>query len=152
MWLEVIDVMCSIWVANLARRQLICVAGMLSIVAMCGCGRSADGPTRYEVAGEVMLNGKPAPWGEIFFQPDVAQKNTGPGTTVRIEKGKFKTRDGKGVSVGPHLVNIIAYDGVPNSESMDGTPLTKKPYVTTVTIPANDSVQNFDVPASHLVK
>jgi hypothetical protein len=140
-------------VANHLCRQFAFVAWAWSAAAMCGCWRGGgDGPTRYEVTGEVTLNGKPAPWGEIFFQPDAAQKNSGPGTTVRVEKGRFKTRDGKGVSVGPHVVNIIAYDGIPNRESMDGAPLTKKPYVTTVTIPANDSVQNFDVPASHLVK
>lgn len=137
--------------AHCYRRHCL-VACILAALGMTGCGSGNDGPTRYEVSGEVTLNGKPAPWGEIFFQPDASQQNSGPGATARIEKGRYKTRDGKGVSKGPHIVQIIAYDGVPNSESMDGSVLTKKPFNTTVTLPAEDSVQNFDVPASNLVK
>jgi hypothetical protein len=78
--------------------------------------------------------------------------NDGPGASAVVKNGLFKTADGKGATVGPHTVSIIAYDGVPNSESTNGKPLTGKPYVTSVTIPAEKSVQNFDVPSSFLLK
>jgi len=123
----------------------------LIAVTLSGCNSNA-GPTRYEVEGGVTLNGKPAPNGEIAFQPDTAQQNTGPGAVTTIKNGRFKTLEGKGVSVGPHKVRIIAYDGIANSESANGNVLTAKPYETTVNIPADNSVHNFDVPASHLVK
>jgi hypothetical protein len=89
--------------------------------------------------------------GEIYFEPDASQGNTGPGAVARIVNSNYRTPKGKGVSVGPHVVNIVASDGISNTSSMDGKPLTTKIYVTNVTIPAEDSVQNFDVPASHLV-
>lgn len=126
------------------------MAALVCTIGFVGC--APGGPTRYEVSGEVTLNGQPAPLGRISFQPDASVGNDGPGATAIVKEGRFKTASGKGVSAGPHLVNIIAYDGVPNSESMSGKPLTTKAYVTTITIPLENSVQNFDVPSSHLVE
>ncbi len=79
------------------------------------------------------------------------RRNRGPGSVARIEKAFFKTVPGKGVTAGNHLVNIVAFDGIPNKESLDGNALTTKVFVTTVTIPESSSQHNFDVPASHLV-
>lgn len=121
------------------------------VVAVSGCWSNYDGPMRYDVEGAVTLNGKPSAAGEIAFQPDTDQKNTGPGAVARIENGRYKTLEGKGVSVGPHKVRIIAYDGIPNSESANGNAVTNKPYEATVNIPAENSTHNFDVPTSHLV-
>lgn len=122
---------------------------LVCLGSLSGCSQQ-NGPTRYKVSGKVTVNGKPAPVFELFFRPDSAQGNSGPGAMVRGRKGLYETRSGKGVSVGPHLVEIIAFDGVPNSESSEGNALTPKTYTTTVTIPAEDSEQNFDVPASYL--
>lgn len=129
--------------------NLFMMAG-IALLSLCGCS-GKSGPTRYEVSGRVTLNGKPAPLGEIFFQPDVSQGNRGPGSVARIEKGVYKTLDGKGVTVGKHLVNIVAFDGIPNKECLDGNALTTKVYVATITIPEKNSEQHFDVPTSHLV-
>lgn len=130
-----------------ARCQLVAVVVCLD--SLSGCSQH-DGPVRYKVSGKVTVNGEPAPAFEVFFRPDSAQGNSGPGAMVRGRQGLYETRSGKGVSVGPHLVEIIAFDGIPNSESTDGNALTPKAYITTVTLPAEDSEQNFDVPASAL--
>jgi hypothetical protein len=130
----------------------ICRASAVAVLLVSWSGCSAqDGPRRYEVSGQITLNGKPAPVGEIYFEPDASQGNAGPGAVARIVNSSFRTPKGKGVTAGPHVVNIVASDGVPNQSSMDGKPLTTKIYVTKTTIPQEDSVQNFDVPASHLV-
>jgi hypothetical protein len=115
-----------------------------------GCSQQ-DGPTRYKVSGQVTINGKPAPAFHIFFRPDSAKGNSGPGAKVRGQHGLYETRPNKGVSIGPHLVEIMAFNGVPNSESNEGDALTKA-YTTSVSLPAEDSEQNFDVPVSHLVQ
>jgi hypothetical protein len=89
---------------------------------------------------------------EIYFQPDSAQGNSGPGATAIGRNGVYETRDGKGATAGPNVVEIIALDGVPTSDSRDGSPLTTKAYRTNANLPHADSEQNFDVPASHLIK
>ena len=91
-------------------------------------------------------------WPEIFFRPDTSKGNSGPGAVTRARNGAYQTREGKGVTSGPHVVEIVAFDGIPSASSDDGEPLTTKIYSTTVTLPAEDSTQDFDVPASHLVK
>ncbi len=133
-------------------KPLISAATVLILCGLAGCRGGYDGPQRYDVEGAVTMNGKPAPSGEIAFYPDAEKQNTGPGTLTRIENGHYKTTRGKGASVGPHSVRIIIYDGVPNGESANGNVLTTKPFMSAVDIPANSSVHNFDVPASHLVK
>jgi hypothetical protein len=126
---------------------------VISLLCLCfAAGCSKEGPTRYKVTGKVTLNGKPAPAFEIFFQPDASKGNSGPGAAVKGRNGVYETRTSKGVTYGPHLVSIVAFDGIPNAESKDGNAVTAKPHQTTVTIPAKDSEQNFDVPASCLVK
>src|SRR5262245_19161865 len=84
------------------------------LASWCGCS-GQDGPRRYEVSGQITLNGKPAPVGEIYFEPDASQGNTGPGAVARIANSSYRTPKVKGVSVGPHVVNIVASDGVPNT-------------------------------------
>ena len=129
--------------------RLVALTLAIATIGCLGCSGN-DGPTRYKVSGKVTLNGKPAPAFEIFFRPDSSQGNSGPGATALGRDGLYETR--KGVTMGPHLAEIIVFDGIPNGESNRGSALTQKPYKTTLTIPAEDSEHDFDIPASHLGK
>jgi hypothetical protein len=123
----------------------------LLAIAIAGCSRKS-GADRHEVSGKITINGKPAPLAHIMFMPDSSQGVSGPGSAIRGVNGEYKSLAGKGVSQGAHIVNIIVYDGIPNISSKDGDALTKTPYSTTVTVPANDFVHDFDIPASKLVE
>jgi hypothetical protein len=126
------------------------VAGAL--LCACGCFGGDSGPQRFDVSGTVMLDGEPAPRGEVFFAPDIKKGNAGPGAVTNVVDGKYRTAEGKGVTPGPHIVNIVAFDGIPAGDMPDGRPLTTKTYQVEVDLPAENSVQDFDVPPSHLVK
>lgn len=121
----------------------------IATIGCLGCSGN-DGSTRYKVSGKVTLNGKPAPAFEIFFRPDPSQGNSGPGATALGRDGLYETR--KGVTTGPHLAEIMVFDGIPNGESNRGSAMILKPYKTTLTIPAEDLEHDFDVPDSHLAK
>ena len=129
-------------------RRVVFASGLL---CACGCFGPDSGPERFEVSGTVTLDGAPAPRGEVFFAPDTKKGNTGPGAVTNVVDGRYRTTEGKGVTPGPHLVNIVAFDGIPAGDMPDGRPLTTKTYQVEVDLPAENSVQDFDVPPSHLV-
>ena len=125
--------------------------GATVLLALCGCSKQ-EGPQRFNVHGKLTLAGKECPLGTLFFIPDTQKGGSGPGSFTKAEKGVFRTEPGKGVTPGPHKVEIAAFDGIPNSSSHEGNPLTSKVFTVEVTIPAEDCELNFDVPASHLAK
>jgi hypothetical protein len=104
------------------------------------------------VHGKVTLNGEPAPVVLILFKPDSSKGNSGPGVKVTGHQGFYETSPDKGVTQGPQLVEITAFDGISTEDSKKGNALTKVPYETSVIIPDHDSEQNFDLPDSHLAK
>lgn len=114
-----------------------------------GCGGAPEGPTRFSVSGTVTFDKQPVPKGFITFAPDDTAGNKGPGGGAEVINGKFQTAPGKGVVGGPHIVQIIGYDGVPTKiegeELKDGKPLFAT-YTTTITFPKQDTSNDFDVP------
>jgi hypothetical protein len=124
--------------------------GGAAIVAMLcattGCG-SGSGPSRYGVSGTVTCGGQPVPAGEIAFEPDTSQGNSGPGAVTRIEAGRFRTESGQGVVGGAMIVRIIGFDGVAHGESLEGRPLFL-PRTLSRTLPREISVQDFDIPVA----
>lgn len=124
------------------------IIGVISLFSG-GCGGPPSGPTRYTISGTVTFDKQPVPKGFITFAPDDTAGNKGPGGGAEVINGKFKTDTGKGVVGGPHIVQIVAYDGistkVEGEELPDGKALFPT-YTTTVTFPKQDTVSDFDVP------
>ncbi|ASV74064.1 hypothetical protein THTE_1462 [Thermogutta terrifontis] len=123
---------------------------ILSIPALLLSGSGGGGPKTYHVSGTVTLDGKPVPAGSILFEPDQSKGNTGPAGFAKIKDGKYDTRqNGRGTVGGPHVVRIIALDGVPAEELPEGTPLAPE-YVTHVDLPKeNNHQENFNIHASN---
>lgn len=124
-------------------------AGLLSLLA--GCGGPA-GPPRYELSGKVTYGGQPVPAGSIMFAPDKSQGNDGPGASVEIKDGVYRTRPGEGTIGGPHAVTINGFDGkafqpagIPEINPM-GQPLFVN-FQTKVDLPKQSSTRDFAIPA-----
>ena len=114
-------------------------------VSLLGCG-GPEGPVRYSLEGSVtMSDGKPAPAGEISFEPDSAAGNSGPGSMGQIANGKYSLPKDQGVIGGKYIVTITPFDGVPFGESLQGKPLVKAPYVEKADLPAKNGTQDFKV-------
>ncbi len=113
-----------------------------SVVGPIGCGNS--GPSRFQLSGCVQYEGKPVPFGEISFQPDASQGNQGPGSTARIEDGRYVTQAGQGVQGGPYVVRILH---IPRENERAGTiePLWFSPFETKVDLPAEEGTRDFEV-------
>ena len=127
------------------------IPGILpSLVAAClvlclGCSRP-DGPPRYALSGSASLaDGKPIPVGEVMLEPDAAAGNQGPASMSQIRDGKYSLSSEQGVIGGKYIATIIAFDGVPYGESVQGKPLIKVPHVENIELPAADSTKDFQV-------
>ncbi|MGB9689681.1 hypothetical protein [Thermogutta sp.] len=121
---------------------------IISVFTVGFSGCSKGGPKTYHVSGTVTFDGKPVPAGSILFEPDQTKGNTGPAGFAKIKDGKFDTRNnGRGTIGGPHVVRIIALDGVPGEELPEGAPLAPE-YVTHADLPKeNNHQENFNIPA-----
>ncbi len=131
---------------RMLRGRSILAAGLL-VVACAGCGGSG-GSGRVEVYGTVSHGGKPIPAGEVVFEPDPTQGNTGPQARATIENGRYRTPRGQGSVPGAVVVRVEAYDGQPHPESPYGLQLFPA-YTTTLVLPDRSSEQDIDVPATH---
>ena len=113
-----------------------------------GCGPS--GPSRYDVKGEVLYDGKPVPFGTILFSPDVEAGNRGPASLTRIIDGRYATRPNLGVVGGAYRVQIDGTDGIPFHSPGEGNNPEGKPlfptYEMKVELPEEASELNIDVP------
>jgi hypothetical protein len=115
----------------------------LFAVAFAGCGSKPDeGPTRYQVSGQVTFDGKPVPTGTITFVT-----TSGPSGSAQITDGKYDTRTGKGVVGGPHQVMIEGFDGKGTELGAVGNPIFN-PYRIEADLPQEDTTKDFVVPAS----
>lgn len=123
------------------------LAAALLLVACAGCGRSG-GPARVEVYGTATHGGTPIPAGEVVFEPDPAQGNTGPQARAVIDNGSYRTPRGQGSVPGAVIVRVLAYDGQPHPESPYGLQMFPA-YTTDLVLPDRASQQDIDVPASH---
>jgi len=137
--------------SRLLSRYLIVFKLVCLMLALSACGDS-NRLKRYEVSGTVLLDGRPAPLGEISFSPDASQGNSGPGSVARIVDGKYRTQPGKGIVGGPYRVRTVVYDGVATDQSMDGTPLTSSGYEENVVFAKSATFHDVSVPRAFLVK
>ncbi len=114
-----------------------------------GCGKSYDGPQRYEVSGTVTYQGKPVPKGFIRFVPDRSIGNRGSGGGAPIIDGQYATSEAKGVVGGPHLVTVTGTDGVPYAEYGEEIPDGRQLFPTyqlQFDFPKEDTDWDVDVP------
>jgi hypothetical protein len=122
------------------------IAFSVLLVALGGCSEQQDGPPRYGLSGTAKLaDGKPIPLGELSLEPDSSAGNKGPGSNVQIRDGKYTVTADQGVVGGKYIATIIAYDGVPFGESIQGKPLLKTPYVEKIDLPGEDSTKDFQI-------
>lgn len=123
---------------------MICL--LASLGPLTGCYRN-DGPARYHVSGTVTFQGKPVPFGEIMFVPDLSKGNQGPAGFARIKDGQFNTAvDGKGTTGGAQQVVI---NGSPVSlERNTDDPITPlfNEYRVEAVLPQSTTTLNFEVP------
>ena len=119
---------------------------LLALGLTSGCGGSG-GPTRYSLEGAVTFDGQPIPTGEIRFEPDTSQDNSGPAGHAIIEDGRYVTSSGKGTVGGPHIVRIEGLDGKASGEMPYGNPLFED-YKVILDLPKEDTSHDFDVPAT----
>lgn len=118
---------------------------LLGIFA-CGCYEGpTEGPARFEVSGEVLLNGQPVPMGTIHFEPDASQGNKGPMSIAEIVDGHYVTDAGKGIVGGPQKILVEAYDGKvePGTSVTQGRPLPGSPFRTKADLPKEDTTYDL---------
>ncbi|REJ71223.1 MAG: hypothetical protein DWQ29_23985, partial [Planctomycetota bacterium] len=101
-----------------------------------------DEVTRYEVSGSISLEGEPLPAGEIIFEPDTAQGNSGPAGIADIKEGKYTSRKGWGVVGGPHIAVITANNGGALPE--DGVPPAGYQLLFEHSVPIDFTDDNFE--------
>jgi len=123
-------------------------AVLIVLVAWCVAGCGPSGSRRYNVDGTVSLGGQPVPAGEVQFEPDAEQGNSGPQSRAKIQDGRYRTPRGKGPVAGPAVVRIRCYDGKAHPESPMGSRMAR-PYETKLDLPREDLTQDFQIPASH---
>ena len=82
----------------------IILPGMFVLLLAGGCAKE-DG--RFEVWGDITLDGKPVSDGVIDFEP---MENTGTKSGVLIQDGKYKITKEKGLAAGKYKVRITSGD------------------------------------------
>lgn len=121
------------------QRQLTALVCGLGLFA--GCAGEDDG--RYGLKGNVTIDGKPVPVGELILEPDVG--NQGPSSMAQIGNGKYSLPEDSGIVGGKYVVTILAFDGVAFGEASEGKELLKKPYMEKVEFPKEDSIRDFEI-------
>lgn len=125
-----------------------CRNGLLLLAAaVVGCG-GQSGPPRYEISGTVTYSGQPTPAGQVTFAPDSSRQNRGPGGYGKIINGKYTTVLNRGAVGGPHRVTITGYNAEPGTVSDSELKQLHPVFETTVDLPRESCVQNFDVPST----
>lgn len=71
-----------------------------------GCGKSHEGPIRFDVHGSIMLDNQPLEAGRIRFIPQ--EPATGPAASGVIARGTYEIPASEGAVVGKHRVEIEA--------------------------------------------
>jgi hypothetical protein len=117
-----------------------------ALLAAAACGRSRV--ERYDVSGTVTYGGQPIPLGQIMFQPDTSQGNSGPAGVAKIENGRFDTRaSDKGTVGGPHRIIITGYDGqIDLDHELPAGAALFDEFHGTVELPQASTTLNIDVP------
>ncbi len=117
---------------------------VLPAIIFCAC--SEQGPTRYQISGEVKFNGQPVVFGDILFTPDGGKGNSGPQGIAYIKNGVYDTKgiDGKGIAGGPTVIHIRGLN------SQGGKLICE--YETTIDLPKENGKHNIDIPKEAAAK
>ncbi len=122
--------------------QLLAMAVFSSLL---GCGQA--GPERYTISGKITYDGQPVPLGEVIFEPDGSQGNSGPQCRASIRQGIYETRAGKGAVAGPMIVKVIGFEQPTGEGRFPGVEAFSLPlfptFETRHEVPAHDST--FDI-------
>ncbi|QDS86631.1 hypothetical protein EC9_08040 [Rosistilla ulvae] len=118
--------------------------GRCLLVLLAGCGGSDNGT--YDISGTVSYDGKPVSLGYISFEPDAAASNSGPGSMVKIQDGRYQSKSGKGLVGGAYVIRVTGLDGKPGPDGLgEGEPLFKE-YVMKQEFVRESTVLEIDVP------
>lgn len=114
------------------------------------CGGSSGGEGRHLIEGSVLHEGRPVVSGKITFTPNTAQGNSGPGSVAFIDGGRYRTSPDHGVVGGPHIVDILAYDGISQSEhdlpEDEGNEPEALQFRLNVDLPPSGGTYDFELP------
>src|SRR5262245_33323149 len=130
----------------MVRSNLVSGWSVVACVLALSCAKSGHEP--YHLSGKVTFNGQPLPRGKIFFLPDTAKGNAGPGGFAEIKDGAYDTRNkGSATAGGPLIVRVDGFDGNTTSSNLVGQPLFLS-YEVRVEVPRVSATKDFDVPAA----
>jgi len=127
------------------RDKGVASALMALMLLLAGCGGS-EGPPKFHIEGAVTFEGEPVPAGEISFEPDSSQGNSGPGTIVPIIDGRYNSSGTGGIIGGPMIARIVGYDGNAVEQSDFGVSLFSQISVS-VDLPQEDTSYDFELTA-----
>ena len=96
---------------------------LLGTLLLAGCDGGGDELQRFRVTGKVTFRGEPVPKGTVLFRPDTGQGNAGPGTSAEIVDGYYETMAEQGIVGGPHIVDVMGYDGIPYEDGPQVNPM-----------------------------
>lgn len=71
-----------------------------------GCGGATEKFERVVVSGAVLFDGKPVPYGSIWFEPDLSAGPESPTGFASIRDGKFQTTPEKSPKAGMYTMRI----------------------------------------------
>ena len=114
---------------------------LVALALVLGCGEG--GPTRYRISGEVKLDGRPIPFGDVLFTPDDAKGHSGPQGIANIRDGKFDTSatGGQHIAGGPTVIKVTGL-----ADENGRKVLCEYEY--TADLPTRNSTLTIDVPAA----
>lgn len=121
---------------------------LVSLILLGGCAQQVpEGPARFSLSGEVLVNGQPVPAGTIHFEPDSTAGNSGPMAIAEITNGRYQTKSGEGVVGGPQKIMVEAFDGKaePGTPITQGRPLKGSPYRTKADLPKENGTYDVTI-------
>jgi len=100
----------------------------------------------------VNYDGKPVPYGSIYFDPDVKKGNKGPQGKASIVDGKFDTQleGGLGHIGGPMIVRIVGYTSAPKPGSDDPVEAMFPEYIEAVELEKKEDSRGFLIPKDYV--
>lgn len=101
----------------LTRRLVAMVLVTCVAIPSSGCGPQA----RFNVTGNVTLDGQPVPAGTVTFIPLGTEPAGRTAGVAQISRGRFATRDGRSPGSGRHRVLVNGCDGVPCTSRLGDT-------------------------------
>lgn len=116
-------------ITTLSRTPIKAFGLLLSVSLLVSCGGAEGdnaGLTRFDISGEITLDGEPVKAGEIHFLPADGRAKS----QTAIKDGKYTASgEGSGHLGGKYQIQILGFDGEDNPANMNkGFPLWKGSY------------------------